>query len=252
MPQELLDCMRGVANAFYTYAGLDDMGFYPFGIESFDRFGFGEIEAADNPEDLPLAVGYEVLRQLTPLIVENMGMDRMTGVFLEENDEAANFTMGDYIEHCYKSGRGSMLPGANAPGPLASWAKQPVPKQAPPPRIPQREAVNCSGALFISLGPDEYLIAGSGPLTVEFTPNTPGPRLDAISFIDEGNCINGAWVVGRRLNGDENAQGQRFTLRDNSKIYRFKAYRMRLPLDQSMHQVINVQHLQLQCTRVSQ
>jgi hypothetical protein len=218
---------RGVANAFYTYAKLDGIGFCPFGIESLDRFSFEENEAPDNPEDLPLAIGYEVLRQLTPLIIENMGTDRMTGVLLEENDEAAHFPMGDYMMDCYKSGRGSMLPGANAPGPLASWAKQPAPKQAPPLRIPQRETVNRSGALFISLGPDEYLIAGSSPLTVEFTPNTPGPPLGGISFIDEGNYVNGAWVPGRRLNGDENAQGQRFTLRDPSRIYRVKAYRYR-------------------------
>jgi len=156
-----------------------------------------------------------------------MGTDGMKGVLLEENDEATHFTMGDYIVNCYKSGRGSMLPGANAPGPPAAWAKQLTAKQALPPQIPQREAASRSGALFISLGPDEYLIAGSGPLTVEFIPNTPGPPLGGISFIDEGNYVNGAWVAGRRLNGDENAQGQRFTLRDPSRIYRVKAYRYR-------------------------
>ncbi len=218
---------RGVANAFYTYGKLDGIGFCPFAIESLDRFSFGGNEVPDNPEDLPLAIGYEVLRQLTPLILENMGTDRMTGVLLEENDAVAHFPMGDYVVDCYKSGRGSMLPGANAPGPLASWAKQPAPKQALPPPMPQTKTVNRSGALFISLGPDEYLVAGSGSLTVEFTPNTPGPPLGGISFIDEGNYVNGNWVSGRRLNGDENAQGQRFTLRDSSKIYRVKAYRYR-------------------------
>ncbi len=218
---------RGVANAFYTYGELDGIGFCPFGIESLDRFNFGGNESPENPEDLPLAIGYEVLRQLAPMILENMGTEKMEGVLLEENDEVARFPMGDYIVNCYKSGRGSMLPGANAPGPLASWAKQPTQKQAPTLPTPQRENVNRSGALIIYLGNDEYLIAGSGALTVEFTPNTPGPPIGGISFIDEGNYINNIWVPGRRLNGDENAQGQRFTLRDSSKIYRVKPYRYR-------------------------
>ena len=156
-----------------------------------------------------------------------MGTDKMTVVLIEENDEVVQFPMGDYVVHCYKSGRGSMLPGANAPGPPAPWAIQPTPKEARSLRIPQTETVNRLRALFISLGPGEYLVAGSGHLTVEFTPNTPGPPLGGISFIDEGNYINGAWVPGRRLNGDENAQGQRFTLRDASRIYRIKAYRYR-------------------------
>jgi hypothetical protein len=216
---------RGVANAFYTYGELDGIGFCPFGIESLGMFSFDSNEPPSDPEDLPLAIGYEVLRQLTPLILENMGTDKMEGVLLEENDEVARFPMGNYTVNCYKSGRGSMLPGANAPGPLAAWANQPAPKRAPIPGMPQRETVNRLGALFISLGSDEYLIAGSGSLTVEFTPNTPGPSTGGISFIDEGNYVNGVWVAGRRLNGDENAQGQRFTLRDPSKIYRVKPYR---------------------------
>ncbi len=64
-------------------------------------------------------------------------------------------------------------------------------------------------------------------MTVEFTPNTPGPPLGGISFTDEGNFVNGSWIAGRRLNGDENAQGQRLTPRDPSKIYHVKAYRYR-------------------------
>ena len=216
---------RGVANAFYSYGELDGIGFCPFGIESLASYGFDRSKPSEDLADLPLAIGYEVLRQLTPMILENMGTDRMEGVLLEENDEVARFPMGNYTVNCYKSGRGSMLPGANAPGPLASWANQPAPKQAQPPRPPQRETVNRSGALIIYLGNDEYLVAGSGALAIEFTPNTPGPQTGGISFIDEGNYVNGAWVAGRRLNGDENAQGQRFTLRDSSKIYRVKPYR---------------------------
>lgn len=99
---------RGVANAFYTYGELDGLGFCPFGIESLPLYGFGGNNTSEDLGDLPLGIGYEVLRQLTPLIIENMGTDKMEGVLLEENDGVARFPMGDYVVNCYKSGRGSM------------------------------------------------------------------------------------------------------------------------------------------------
>jgi hypothetical protein len=147
---------------------------------------------------------------------------------LEENGTEAHFPMGEYIVDCYKSTRGGLLPGANAPGPLAPWAEQAAQQPAQGPQRPQqRQTPSRAGALFISLGPDEYLIAGSGTMTVEFTPNTPGPPIGGISFIDEVEFVNGKMITGRRLNGDSTGQGQRLRLGDPSKIYHVKAYRYR-------------------------
>jgi hypothetical protein len=88
-----------------------------------------------------------------------------------------------------------------------------------------------SGALFISLGPDEYLIAGSGPVQVRFSPNTPGAPIVGILSIEEGTYANGRWIPGRRLNGDENGGGTNLRLGGDSSrnglIQRIKLYRYR-------------------------
>jgi hypothetical protein len=91
--------------------------------------------------------------------------------------------------------------------------------------LPQR-----SGALFIALGPDEYLVAGSGPVEVRFSPNT-GDETVGILSIDEGTCVDGRWVPGRRLNGDENGGGKNLRLGGdesrNGLIQRIRLYRYR-------------------------
>jgi hypothetical protein len=219
------------SNAFYAYGALDCICFSPFGIDS----SLGRFGSAGDTGDSPLAMCYNVLKQLTPLILKYNGTDTMTGVLLEQNDSEKHIPMGDYVLDCFKSGRGSMLPNMNSPGPIATWAQQAnqqSPQKARPPeaQLGARGRTGSfgsrAGAIIIALGPDEYLMAGSG-LTVEFTPNKPGPSIGGISFIDEVTFVNGEMVIGRRLNGDQNSQGQRLRLRNPSKIYHVKAYRYR-------------------------
>jgi hypothetical protein len=97
--------------------------------------------------------------------------------------------------------------------------------RAPVPQLPRRAA-----ARFISMGPDEYLAAGSGPVSVTFSPNTPGPPIAGIAYIDEGTYVNGRWTPGRRLNGDENSQRKALrigVLGRTGGIQRVKLYRYR-------------------------
>ena len=58
---------QGPANAFFSFGELDSLGFSPFSIESL----------GDAPNALSRA--YEVLEQLTPLILENRGQGRIAG-----------------------------------------------------------------------------------------------------------------------------------------------------------------------------
>jgi hypothetical protein len=87
--------------------------------------------------------------------------------------------------------------------------------------------------LFISVGPDEYIAAGSGPVSVTFapSPDKPGPPAAGIVYTEEGSFVNGRWVSGRRLNGDENGQGKFLRLSGgaihNGLIQRVKLYRYR-------------------------
>jgi hypothetical protein len=91
------------------------------------------------------------------------------------------------------------------------------------------EPAERSGVLFIALGPDEYLVAGSGAAQVRFSPNTPGDPKAGILSIEEGTYVDGRWVAGRRLNGDENGGGTNLRLGGDSSrngpIQRIKLYR---------------------------
>jgi hypothetical protein len=56
--------------------------------------------------------------------------------------------------------------------------------------------------IFIAVGPEEYVVAGSD-VQVTFSPNTPGPPVAGLAVVEEGTYANGRWVPGRVLNGDE-------------------------------------------------
>jgi hypothetical protein len=120
-----------------------------------------------------------------------------------------------------RSGRDPVPPPKAAPG---------APAAAAPPaaayRIPER-----AGVLFIAVGPDEYIAASSGPVTIRFSPNTAGAPIARIDSIEEGTFVDGRWVPGRRLNGDESDSDKSVRLGGgvipNGRIQRVKLYRYR-------------------------
>jgi hypothetical protein len=62
------------------------------------------------------------------------------------------------------------------------------------------------------------------------TANVPGPPITGIESIDEETLIDGEWIPQRRLNGDENAQGQLLKVNGASTsqtIYKVRLYRYR-------------------------
>ena len=182
------------------------MGFSPFAIDSLGRSRFLGTTTTE-PGDLPLAASYETLAQLAPLILEHQGKGTMAGVVLGANDEPRKISLGDYtLEVSYPRSR---RPPTSAPA--------------------SSQRPDLAGALFISMGPDEYLATGNGSLSVTFSPNTPGPPVAGIAYIDEGTFVNGNWVPGRRLNGDENDQGRMLRLSSfgTGSIQRVKLYRYR-------------------------
>jgi hypothetical protein len=148
----------------------------------------------------------------------------MAGAVVGAGEPAQKIPLGNYnLLVSYPGGRRPQ-PGAAAAAPAAAPVFAMVSLEAT--EVPQR-----TGALFISLGPDEYLVAGSGPLQVRFTPNTPGAPIAGILSIEEGTYANGRWVPGRKLNGDENGGGTSLRLGGdgsrNGMIQRIKLYRYR-------------------------
>ncbi len=82
--------------------------------------------------------------------------------------------------------------------------------------------------IFIAVGPDEYILAGSN-LSVNFYPNTPGPPITGLGTVQQGRFLDGQWVFSRQLAGDDTGQGTLLTLRGGRAptILRVKLYRYR-------------------------
>jgi hypothetical protein len=214
------DGNTGTYHVFYVVGQHDGMGFSPFAIDEYSqaRPGAKSVE----PATLPLARSYGILTQLAPVILENQGKGKMAGVVVGAGEPAQKITLGNWVmDVSYpRSGRPSAAAAAAGPPPVFATVS-----------LEATELTERTGALFLSLGPDEYLVAGSGPLDVKFSPNTPGDPIAGILSIEEGTYADGRWVPGRRLNGDENGGGKDLRLGGdasrNGLIQRIKLYRYR-------------------------
>ena len=180
----------GAARALYAFGRHDAIGFSPFGI---DRM------AGNDPD---LAGIYDLLSQLAPLIVQHQGNGTMSAVMLGPNDPPQKVQVGNYTLVATLQGLELRLG-----------------------RHRRRKPTPPAAAIFIAAGPDEYFAAGSG-VSVTISPNTPGPPLAGLATVEDGKFVNGRWVPGRRLAGDDDAQGQSLSLR-NMGIQRFTVYRYR-------------------------
>ena len=64
------------------------------------------------------------------------------------------------------------------------------------------EMHNVGYGLVMVNGKDEFTIAGTD-LQINFYPLTLGPAYAEYETLDEGKYVDGKWVAGRRLNGDD-------------------------------------------------
>jgi len=172
---------EGAANVFYAIGQHHAFGFSPFAID-----------AEASPE---LTRSYEVLAQLSPLILENQPKARVAGVLLEELTPSQKIRLGDYTLNITRSGS----------------------QRTPAPH-----------GIFIATGPDEFYMAGRG-LNITFTPNTDGPLTAGIAKVEEGSFQDRRWVRGRTLAGDDSGQGNNISLdaARNPGILRVTVYRYR-------------------------
>jgi len=159
----------------------------------YSPFGIDRLTAPDGE----LAKGYQALSQVAPLILERQGLGKVTAALLDKETPKAKVRLGDYtIEARFREGRG---PG----GP---------------------DAVT---GLFIQVGPDDYVIVGRS-MGVYFEPATDPAQSVGLAVVEEGQYVDGRWVPGRRLNGDETPEwkalsfgGDRYTIQ-KVKLYRYR------------------------------
>jgi len=194
----------GAANALYAFGHLAAIGFSPFGI---DDQGNAPLDLAgitipgERPDNGAIASLYAALSRLAPMILEKQATGGMTAALMEgDAQRSARVTLGEYTASMTRAGGAS---GAGA-------------------RL---------AAIFLQTGPNEFLVIGSGDAQIAFSTDKPGLPIVGIESIDEEFFENGNWVPRRRLNGDENSQGQALRLYatdlSQGKIYRVRLYRYR-------------------------
>jgi Domain of unknown function (DUF5597) len=70
---------------------------------------------------------------------------------------------------------------------------------------------------------------GVSDAQITFSSDKPGLPVVGIESVDEEFFENGGWVIRRRLNGDENSQGQALRLYasdlSQGRIYKVRLYR---------------------------
>jgi hypothetical protein len=173
----------GVANAFYAIGQEDSIGYSPFGIDDARRLSPVSPGAVSNVaadlQSLPLSKGYDVLGQLTPLILEHQGTASIGAVVLSPGQLSQSLTLGNYTIR------------VSATQDRRSTSVAPTSSEVVP-----------TYALAIATGPDEYVIAASNA-EITFAPRTPGPPVAGLAKVQAGRFVAGAWMPGRWLNGDD-------------------------------------------------
>ena len=186
-----VDQRQSISNAFYAFARHNAMGYSPFSIES-----------AVNPESNQFNKGYDILHQLTPLILKHQGRGDMEGFLLDSILQTAQIKLGRYsftVKHEYT-------------WPYAIHGEGEIPRV---------------GGMIIKTAEDEFFIAGSGVI-VTFQSSSDDGASVGIASMDEGTFVNGTWVAGRRMNGDQDHQGRHMYLSGGEygiqkvKLYKYK------------------------------
>jgi Domain of unknown function (DUF5597)/Glycosyl hydrolases family 35 len=191
---------EGAANVFYAVGQEDAIGFSPFGIDDKNTTGQGMNSKAENSS---IVFSYAALSHLEPEILEKQATGMIAGAVLQgESQRSARVSLGNYTMTLIPAGDG----GAHT-------------QEYP------------AGAMFLQTGPDEFLITGGGNLLVSFSTRAPGSAITGIASIDEEILQDGSWIKSRRLNGDEDAQGQLLRLNGPDPrvpvIYHVRLYQYR-------------------------
>ena len=169
-----------------------------YGLGQFDAIGFSPFGMESLPDfSAELGKSYEVLAKIAPVLLANQGKGVIGGAYLDKDHPKQSLKVGDYTLELGIARHYSFT-------------------------TPEYPA-----GIFIQTGPDEYLVAGRG-ITINFTANTPGAPNVGIALAEDGTFVNGSWVPGRRLNGDEILSGKGLRLRgDYYMIQHVKLYRYR-------------------------
>jgi len=177
------------AKAAYSIGHYEGIGFSPFSVEN-----------ANDPENEPLGKMYNVIHQLTPVITNHHGQDKIEGVLFDRENQESVFQMGNYeftMRHSYTLG---YEPNSG------------------------NDTWDMAGAIIIQTDENEFYLAGSGIVTTFKNLNNPTLHVGILKA-EEGRFENKEWKIIRHLNGDQIHQGRHIRiLLGNYSIVRFELY----------------------------
>lgn len=155
--------LEGAANVIYAI-GRGGLGGSPFGIES------RTVDFANGP----LAKAYGLIEELEPIIVEHQSAGTITSVTVNADHLIEELVFGDYRfvvqllqdrrTTAYRAERGYLM--------------------------------------IMQEAPDTFLVAGYG-VQVRIGTAQPNGQMVGFGGVQEGRYVDGKWVGGRRINGDE-------------------------------------------------
>jgi beta-galactosidase GanA len=182
----------GASGAFYAIGEHQALGISPFAIDGYIPGGW----AAKNDPDNELSSAYETLGSLSPILLATTTAGMMHGFQLDASHPSVELEMNGYTLEVsldeifgHRADRGF--------------------------------------GLIIGTGPNTFIGAGKG-FRVSFRARTPGAPRVGLAAVDEGEYHDGQFVPGRRLNGDENDQGQYWRVDprgihiERATLYRFE------------------------------
>jgi beta-galactosidase GanA len=186
----------GAANVFYILGEHAAIGFSPFGIDNWAMPATGEMAEKEKSGEDALRVSYNAIASIAPMLLDAQSNGSVHGFVLNKSRPEAVFVMQEYDVTVSLD------------------------------EIFGHHAEDGYG-MILATGPDAFLGVGKG-FRVKFTPLASDAKHAGIGTIDEGRFENGKWIAGRRLNGDENDQGEywRFDPRElrteKVTVYRFE------------------------------
>jgi len=179
-----------------TSSGAQGAANLIYAVGQHDALGFSpfgierRIQAGDE-----LSQCYQMISRLIPLIGKHQGLNSMGAVLLIKDNPSENIEFGDYIFH--------------------------TDLRFDPFNLNSR-STDLGAAIFIMTAPDEFYIGGTG-MSITLSQKNPEFKT-GLATVEEGTFLDGKWIPGRRLAGDDTGQGRNLRLGAGYNIMRVTLY----------------------------
>lgn len=184
IPESTLVGARGL----YIIGEYDAIAFSPFGIDYEDS----ELNPKLEKEHRLLGESYDQMQQMGSLITDNLGTDKMRGIYLYTGHDTDSVEMGDYVL-TFSPRKGFDIGALMAPA-GGGFAAQDDGKPKP---------IEQGGALIVQTDKDEFYVLGYGFNCDIKLKDGVRSRYCGYDSIWEGRFQQGQFIPGRLLNGDE-------------------------------------------------